>query len=449
MEQIENLFEKFAEFLWGDWLLAALIGVGLLYTVMTGFVQFKQIPFIVREVFLNPILELKEKKKSTSLTITSFQALCTSVGSIVGSGNIVGVSTAILSGGPGALFWMWIAAVVGMATKYGEIVLGLHYHTKDRLGRVMGGPMYYIEKGLSCRWLGVVAAILLFAQNLGGTLIQSNTIANVMRNRFWVSEWITGITLALIMSAIAAGGLKRLAKVAVRIVPFMALLYVSGGLIVIVVNATKIPDVFMSIIEGAFSLKAGIGGVAGFSLKEAMRYGVSRGLYSNEAGEGSAAVIHSTVAVDHPVRQAVYGIVDVFIDTIIICSITGFVILLTGVHNIVVNPSLLTSTAFGTVAPWMSVIVSVSLMLFAGTSLMSQWYFGHVSLLYLANEDVAWVYRILFPAAIAVGSVSSIKLVWLIQDCALGLLIIPNLIALTILSPEVRRLSNDFFKKAA
>jgi len=344
------------------------------------------------------------------------------------------------------LFWMWIAAIVGMATKYGEIVLGLRYQDRDQSGRVVGGPMYYIEKGLSCRWLGIVTAGLLFAQNLGGTLIQSNTISHVMRDSFSVSYWITGILLALVMSVIVAGGLKRLANVAVKIVPFMALLYVSGGVIVIAVNFVKLPEVMTSILRGAFSIQAGIGGALGYSMKEAMRYGIARGLYSNEAGEGSAAVIHSTVVVDHPARQAVFGIVDVFIDTIVICSTTGLVILLTGVNHTGANPSLMTAAAFGTIAPWMSVVVSVSLILFAGTSLMSQWYFGHVSLLYLADENAAWIYRFLFPAAIVTGSLSSVKLVWLIQDCALGLLIIPNLAALVILSPEVRRLSFEFFK---
>lgn len=445
MERIESFFGEIAELLWGDWLLAALMGVGILYTVITGFVQFRYFPFIAHEVFLRPYKQWKENKKSSALSLTSIQALCTAVGSIVGSGNIVGVSTAILFGGPGALFWMWAAAIVGMATKYGEIVLGLRYQDKDKLGRVVGGPMYYIEKGLSCRWLGIATAVLLFAQNLGGTLIQSNTIANVMQDSFLISNLITGIILAFIMSMIVAGGLKRLANVAVKIVPLMALFYVSGGFIVIAVNIVKLPEIFKSIIEGAFSIDAGIGGAVGYSMKEAMRYGIARGLYSNEAGEGSAAVIHSTVIVDHPVRQAIYGIVDVFIDTIVICSTTGLVILLTGVNNSVTNPSLLTSAAFGTLAPWMSYVVSISLILFAGTSLMSQWYFGHVSLLYLANENAAWVYRFLFPVAILIGSLSSVKLVWLIQDCALGLLIIPNLLALIILSPEVRRLTVEFF----
>lgn len=449
MERIESYFEEFAELLWGDWLLAALMGVGILYTVISGFVQFRYIPFIINEVFLRPYKQWKENRTSSALSLTSIQALCTAVGSIVGSGNIVGVSTAILYGGPGALFWMWIAAIVGMATKYGEIVLGLRYQERDRSGRAVGGPMYYIEKGLSCRWLGIATAGLLFAQNLGGTLIQSNTIAHVMLDSFSVSIWTTGILLALVMSMIVAGGLKRLAQVAVKIVPFMALLYVSGGFIVIAVNILKLPDVIKSILESAFSIRAGIGGAIGYSLKEAMRYGVARGLYSNEAGEGSAAVIHSAVVVDHPVRQAVYGIVDVFVDTMVICSTTGFVILLTGVNGTVSNPSLMTAAAFGTVAPWMSMVVSVSLILFASTSLMSQWYFGHISLLYLADEKAAWIYRFLFPAAILIGCQSSIKLVWLIQDCALGLLIIPNLTALVILSPEVRRLSLEFFNDQA
>ena len=307
MKVVEGLFGGLADILWGNWMLYLLVGLGVFYTVVTKGIQIRSVPWMIREC------GGRDKKKTKvpgqdggQGTLSSVQALCTAIASCVGSGNIVGVATALIAGGPGALFWMWIAAFFGMATKYAEIVLGLLYREKTEEGMYQGGPMYYIAHGLHAPWLGVVAAMLLFLQNAGATLIQSNTISSVLSDIGHVPKPVTGIVLAITMSFIIRGGLKRLAHVAQRIVPVMAGLYIIGGTVVVLSSLDSFLPMLSSIVRGAFSLEAGMGAVAGVTMKEAMRFGVARGLYSNEAGEGSAAVIHSSANVDHPAGQGFY-----------------------------------------------------------------------------------------------------------------------------------------------
>lgn len=441
MDALEQFFGKIAGFMWDSWLLIALLGLGILYTFITGFVQIRCFPLVIKN-FIQSVNSRNEEKGNGKCS--SYQALCTAVASCVGSGNIVGVSTAILAGGPGALFWMWVAAFFGMATKFGEIVLGICYHGEDEHKQIIGGPMYYIVHGLKFKWIGGLAAVFLFIQNAGATLIQSNTISGVVSEAFHIPALLTGIGLAVVMSLVIRGGFKSLVHVAKKIVPVMAGLYVTGGLVVLLANAREIPGMLQSVFAGAFSLKAGAGAFAGISMREAMRYGVARGLYSNEAGEGSAAVLHSAAEVDHPVRQGLYGIVEVFIDTIIICSTTGFVVLVTGVCEYHANAPTLAATAFGSVFFVMKYVIYISLLLFASTSIMSQWYFGHVSLMYLKRPQWAKIYKRVFPLITFLGSISSISLVWSIQDCALGFLVIPNILALMILAPEVRARTKEF-----
>lgn len=441
MEKAEYLFKTLANFLWGDWLLAALLGLGIFYTLLTGCIQLQFVRLLRKGFFRfsREKQEIKDERKCSS-----YQALCAAVASCVGSGNIVGVSTAILSGGPGALFWMWVAAFLGMATKFGEIVMGIKYHGNDEKGDIAGGPMYYIEYGMGWKRAGIFVAVMLFIQNAGGTLIQSNTISNVVNEAFQAPFILTGLMMAVVMSLIIRGGFKRLVKVAQRVVPVMAGLYVAGGLVILVLNGRQIPAMLVSIVKGAFSLRAGTGALVGITMKEAMRFGVARGLYSNEAGEGSAAVLHSSAEVDHPVRQGLYGVIEVFIDTILISSTTGFTVLITGANGFHENASTLAAAAFKHVLPGMQYVIYISLILFASTSLMSQWYFGHVSLTYLKKPGLAAVYRLLFPVIIILGSLGSIDMVWYIQDCALGLLILPNIVALFFLGPQVRKAVKEF-----
>lgn len=441
MEKIEYLFQTLADFLWGDWLLAALLGLGIFYTMMTGCIQIQCARLLKKGFFRfsRGKEEIRDEKKCSS-----YQALCAAVASCVGSGNIVGVSTAILSGGPGALFWMWTAAFLGMATKFGEIVMGLQYHGRDEKGNIAGGPMYYMEYGMGWKRAGLFAAVMLFIQNSGGTLIQSNTISNVAKEAFGAPFLLTGLVMAVIMSLIIRGGFKRLVQVAQRVVPVMAGIYVAGGLVILLLNVRGIPAMAASILKEAFSFRAGTGALAGITIREAMRFGVARGLYSNEAGEGSAAVLHSAAEVDHPARQGLYGVIEVFIDTMLISSTTGFTVLITGANGFHGNASTLAAAAFQSVIPGMQYVIYISLILFAGTSLMSQWYFGHVSLTYLNMPGLAVFYRYLFPVLITLGSLGSIDLVWHVQDCALGLLILPNIAALFFLGPQVRKAVKEF-----
>lgn len=445
MKVVEGLFETLANLLWGNWMLFMLLGLGVFYTLITGGIQIRSLPQLVRALggkeSGHEEAGLREAKG-----ISSMQALCTAVASCVGSGNIVGVATAMIAGGPGALFWMWVAAFFGMATKYGEIVLGICYREQEEDGMYVGGPMYYIAHALHARWMGTVAALLLFIQNAGATLIQSNTIASVAQEVCQAPPFLTGLVLVVVMSVIIGGGLKRLAFVAQRIVPFMAGLYILGGVVVVLSNLEGLLPMLKLVIQSAFSWQAGLGAAAGITVKEAMRYGVARGLYSNEAGEGTAAVIHSPAQADHPARQGIYGIVEVFVDTMVICSTTGFAILSSGVDLQSANAVTLAADAFGSVFPALKYVVSVSLVLFASTSIMSQWYFGHVSLTYMKSKNGDRIYRLLFPALILCGSLSSAGLVWSVQDCMLGLLILPNVAALLILSPQVKQQTMEFFQ---
>lgn len=442
MAELERQVVNIANILWGDWLLLALISLGVLYTIMTGGIQLRCLWLIPKGLFTG-----KNKKKANTENgtgCTSWQSLCASLASCVGSGNIVGVSTAILYGGDGALFWMWLAAFFGMATKFGEIVLGVTYKGLDKNGHIVGGSMYYISQRLGWHKVAVLVACLLFVQNSGATLIQSNTIAQVVGEAFSVPVEITVVIVAVLMFFIISGGFKRLIQIAQHVVPFMAGFYLIGGVLVLLMHLPDIPHMIGQVIDHAFTFEAGSGAAMGYTIKEAMRYGVARGLYSNEAGEGTAPVMHAAAQVDHPVRQGFYGIVEVFVDTFLICGTTGIVVLLTGVAHYHSNAATLTAVAFDTIFPGLSYLMYISLILFAGTSIMNQWYFGYVSLTFLGKESWNAVYRYIFPVLIIIGSLGTIRLVWSIQDIALGLLIMPNILAMVMLSGEVRRRTKEF-----
>ena len=445
MEKLADGLAVFSSWLWGDWLLFVLLGVGILYTVVTGGVQIRYFPYIMKKTLWEPFFARKKEKEEEG-TITSFQSLCTAVASCVGSGNIVGVSTAVLTGGLGAIFWMWVAAFVGMATKYGEIVLGMLYRQKDETGAYVGGPMYYIKNGIHAPWLAAICAACMVIQIISGNFIQSNTIGGVLKENFGVPYLLTGLLLVLVIFIITVGGLKRLAHVTQKMVPVMASIYVAGGLLIIIANITKVPQVISDILLGAWGLRPAAGGAAG-SMIVAMQRGVARGLYSNEAGEGSAPVIHSSACVDHPVEQGLTGVTEVFLDTFVLCSITGRVLGVTGVLDSGAPGNVLAINAFASVWEPLRYVVALSLLLFCVTTLMSQWYFGFVGLNFLFGRSTAEKFQYVFPCFCIVGALLEIELVWTIQDIALGLLTIPNLIAIVILWPKVREQTKDFFKK--
>lgn len=443
MEQVEKVLGIFNDWLWGDWLLFVLLGVGLLYTTLTGAIQIRKFPYIIKKTLLEPIFS-KQKDSQEAGTISSFQSLCTAVASCVGSGNIVGVSTAVIAGGMGAIFWMWVAALLGMATKYGEIILGMIYRQKNEKGQYVGGPMYYIEHGLRLKWMAVLCAGFMVIQIICGNFIQSNTIGGIMMENFGIPHVVTGVVLVALIFAITLGGLKRLAHVAQKLVPLMASVYVLGGLIIIFFNITKVPQVLADIFYGAFGLRAVAGGAMG-SMIIAMQRGIARGLYSNEAGEGSAPVIHSAASVRHPVEQGLTGVTEVFLDTFVLCTISGLVIGVTGVLGPDSIGSTLVINAFATVWGPMRYVVMLSLILFCTTTLMSQWYFGFVGLNYIFGASVAEKFKYVFPCFCMIGAILTIDLVWTLQDIALGMLTIPNLIAIVILCPQVKKATKEFF----
>lgn len=447
MNQLMEWLNAFDSWLWGNWLLFVLIGISILYTVITGGVQIRHFGYIIKKTLWEPIRSGRKDSQEKG-SISSFQALCTAVASCVGSGNIVGVSTAVLAGGLGALFWMWVAAFVGMATKYGEIILGMLYREKNEDGQYVGGPMYYIRKGLKAPWLAAICAACMVVQIISGNFIQSNTISGVLQDNFGIPILVTGICLVIVIFIITVGGMKRLAHVAERMVPFMATIYVVGGLVIILANITKVPGVIADIFAGAFGLRAMAGGAAG-SMIIAMQRGVARGLYSNEAGEGSAPVIHSAASVKHPAQQGITGVTEVFLDTFVLCTITGLVLGVTGVLELDVAGNVLAIYAFASVWAPLRYVVALSLLLFCLTTLMSQWYFGFVGLNYLFKRSVAEKFKYVFPCFCIVGALARIELVWTIQDIALGLLTIPNLIALVVLWPKVRAATKEFFKDGA
>lgn len=443
MQQLTDILKVFDDWLWGNWLLFVLLGVGILYTAISGCVQIRYFGYILKKTLWEPIRDSKKNSEDND-KVSSFQALCMAVASCVGSGNIVGVSTAVLVGGLGAIFWMWVAAFLGMATKYGEIVLGMLYREKDESGNYVGGPMYYIRKGLKAPWLAALCAWFMILQIIGGNFIQSNTVSGVLKENFGIPQAVSGILLVIIIFIVALGGLKRLAHVTQKLVPVMACIYVVGGIAIILANITSVPGVLRDIFLGAFGLRAASGGIAG-SMIAAMQNGVARGLYSNEAGEGSAPVIHSAANVNHPVEQGIVGITEVFLDTFIICTITGLILGVTGILDSGAAGNVLVIYAYAKVWEPLRYVVAVSLLLFCISTLMSQWYFGYVGLNYLFQKSVAEKFKYIFPCFCMIGALTEIEFVWTLQDIALGLLTIPNLVAMIVLFPKVRKSSKHFF----
>lgn len=432
---MERILTEISALIWDKYLMVALLGVGVYYTLATRFVQVRYLPAALKQMIDG--MRHRESTEGSEGTLTSFQALTNALASCVGNGNIVGVATAIAAGGPGAVFWMWMTGLVGMATKYSEIVLGILYREKNYKGEYVGGPMYYISKGMKLPWLGTLFAILMFLQICGGGLIQSNALSSVLNYTFDIPTTVIGGMLIVLVFAVVAGGLKRLGQVTERLVPFMAILYIVGSLIVTLTYWRELPAVFALIFYDAFQPQSAVGGFLGAGVREAMRFGIARGLYSNEAGEGSAPVLHSSAKVKHAHTQGLMGIIEVFIDTVVICSASAVTIIATQVFTQSISPAVFILDAFEGVNYYMRYIVFGCVILFAYSTIISQWYFGNVALSYLGAKKLAEWFKYLFMIIIFMGCISSIKIVWLLQDVILGVMIIPNLLALIWLRKDV------------
>jgi AGCS family alanine or glycine:cation symporter len=442
LETITNANSWLNGLVWGVPMLVLLMGTGVLLLFVTGGVQFRHIGTALGEV----LGKLRGRQAGVG-TVTPFQAVATALASTVGVGNIAGVATAITLGGPGALFWLWVSGLLGMGTKYAEIVIAMHYRERDANGIMRGGAMYTLKaRGLG--WLGIVFALLTSLAAFGiGNMVQANSVAQSLNTTFGVSTTVVGIVLVVISAAVILGGIKRIARFAEILVPFMAIFYLVGGIVLLVMHADRIPGVFGLVFDGAFNGTAAAGGFAGATIMMAMRYGVARGLFSNEAGLGSAPMVHAAAETNHPVRQGLYGIFEVFVDTILICTTTGLVVLVSGNWQSGTTGAALSVQAFSSGLPgtWGGIIVTTGLVLFAFSTLIGWSYYGETGAVYLLGSRAAVPYRLLWLVFIYLGAVGSLQLVWSVADTLNGLMAIPNLVSVLISLPLLRRLHQEFF----
>ena len=440
MEQAVTILKQISGFLWGWPALILIAGTGIYLTLILRFLPLRQLGFGCKQMF-GPQVGVG--------TIGAGAALATSLSATIGTGNIVGVATAIHSGGPGALVWMWLIALVGMATKYAEAVLAVQYREKDAAGQYVGGPMYYIQNGLgrNWRWLAIAFAVFGMLAGFGiGNSVQANSVAHGLQDSFGLPAWVTGVTLAVLVGLVVLGGMKRIATVATYIVPFMALAYLLAGLVVLVDHADALPAALALCFESAFTGTAAAGGFAGALVKEAIRFGIARGIFSNEAGLGSAPIAHASANTDHPARQGSIAMLGTFIDTIIVCSITGLAIIASGAWTSGAEGAPLSALAFSsTFGDFGNVIVAGGLAIFAFTTLLGWSLYSERCTQFLFGDRAVLPFRVIWVLAVPFGAVVSLNLVWALADIMNILMAIPNLIALLLLSPVVVRLSREFF----
>lgn len=446
MAEFEKILEIINKAIWSNKLVIVLLALGILYTFANGFIQVRKFGFIMKKTLIQSFKERNKEREEGSLS--TFKAMMMTLAGNIGGGNVVGVATAVVAGGMGSIFWMWVAAFFGMALKYGEIVLSQLYRERDKKsGQILSGPMYYIRDGLKLPWLGVVIAFLMTIKMMGANLVQSNTIANILKDNFSIDPKITGVVLVVLLFALTTGGLKRVANVATRLVPSMSIIYVVLCLIVLVLNFNHIPYVFEQIFSQAFSFKAAAGGAGGLIIARAMQFGIARGMYSNEAGEGTAPFAHGTAIVDHPVEEGITGVTEVFIDTIVICTMTALTIGVSGINlDGSIQASNMAISAIGMVYKPLSFLAIFALLIFCFTTLMGQWFNAAKSFTYCYGQKVTEVVKYIFPFLCMIGCLGKINVVWTVQDIAMGLVVIPNLIALIILFPKVREQTKDYFE---
>ncbi len=426
---LNTILAEANSFVWGPYMLLFLVGTGIYLTFRLRFIQISRLAYALKLVFSRP-------KSSGRGDIPPIQALTTALSATIGTGNIAGVATAIYLGGPGAIFWMWICALFGMATKYAEAVLAVKYRKVLPDGTMQGGPMRYISDGLGLNWLGWLFALMGSIAAFGiGSMVQSNSVAMVLKEHLGIPAPLTGIVLALLTGIVIIGGIRRIGKVTEKLVPIMGFFYVAGALIILGMNLEKIPEALGLIITHAFTPLSATGGLAGATVAQAIRFGVARGVFSNESGLGSAPIAHAAAKTDNPVRQGLIAMTGVFFDTIIICSLTALVILTTGVWTSGLNSSALTYEAFHTgLAGTGGFIVTVGLTIFAYSTMIGWAYYGEECIEYILGLKARNPYRYLFCFAIAIGAFMKVDFVWNFSDTMNGAMAIPNLIGLIGLS---------------
>ncbi len=448
MEIIKLINDKVNGFVWGPIMLAFLIGCGLFLSYRLGFIQFSKFGYAMKNTVLSIFSKNQHKKDASG--VSPFQAVATAMAGTIGTGSIAGLATAITVGGPGAVFWMWVSALLGMTTKFAEIVLSIHYREKNEYGQWVGGPMYYLDNGLRMKWLAVLFAIFGMFACLGtGNATQSNSIAVALSETFSVNEGTTGIVLTIVAAAVILGGMRRIASVNEKLVPFMAMFYVICSIVVLLVNITKIPAAFMLIFEEAFNFKAAAGGAGGYGIMVAMHYGFSRGVFSNEAGLGSAPIAHAASSTKDPVKQGLWGMFEVFFTTIVICTLSALVLLTSGLWNTgTYEGAALSIASFNKAIPTVGGIgVTLATVFFALSTILGWAYYGEVCVGYLSNKSKIAVigYRCMYVAITFIGAVGSLDLIWSISETMNGLMAIPNLIGVIGLAGVVRKLTKDHF----
>jgi len=443
METLMSALESISSVVWGPAMLVLLLGTGLFLTLGLRGMPIRRIGYGFKQMFLG-------RSSQEEGEITPFQALSTSLSATIGTGNIGGVATAIALGGPGAVFWMWMTALVGMATKYAEALLAVKYREVDEDGRYVGGPMYYIKNGLGARWhwLGVLFAFFAMVAAFGiGNTVQANAVADVVEANLSVPPWVTGVVLAVLVFLVIIGGIRRIAHLTEKVVPLMAVIYILGALAVILWNLPEVPGALANIVTGAFTGTAATGGFAGAAVWAALRFGVARGVFSNEAGLGSAPIAHAAAQTNSPVRQGTVGMMGTFIDTIVVCTMTALVIVLTGAWETGESGAALTSMAFNQGIPGGHWVVTFGMIFFAFTTIVAWSYYGERSAEFLFGVKVIMPYRYLWVVLLVLGAVANLELIWLIADVLNALMAIPNLIALLALSGTVFAVTREYFAK--
>ena len=445
MDQLAAIVSQISDFVWNNLLLYLLVLTGILFTIRTRFVQVRRFGTGLKRLFGSINLN---GEKANHEGMSSFQALTTAIAAQVGTGNITGCATALASGGPGAIFWMWVSAFFGMSTIYGEAVLAQKYKTVDEDGQVTGGPIYYIRarfRGKFGKFLaGFFSVAIIFALGFAGNMVQSNSIGDSFHNAFGISPIIIGVICAAIAAFIFLGGVARIASVTEKLVPVMAMFYIVGCAIILCLNHATLIEAFRSIFVGAFQPQAIAGGVAGVTVKEAMRYGVARGLFSNEAGMGSTPHAHALAKVKKPQDQGVIAIVSVFIDTFVILTLTALVILSTGALSSGETGSALAQTAFDSAfGSFGSVFIAICMFFFAFSTIIGWYFFGEVNVKALFGKKAVKIYSALVVVCVVVGSALKVDLVWNLSDLFNGLMVFPNLIALIALSGVVAKMARE------
>ena len=447
--QLKDLLQNISDFIWGPPLLILLVGTGVYLTLRLKLLQIFKLPLALKYVFGK---DEEENDEGAEGDVSSFGALCTALSATIGTGNIVGVATAVKAGGPGALFWMWIAAFFGMATKYAEGVLAIKYREVDENGNMAGGPMYYIQNGLGLKWLAKIFAVLgIGVAFFGiGTFGQVKSISDAASITFKVPLILTAIIVTVLVALVTLGGIKRISRVSEKVVPFMAGIYILGAVLVLICNYSAIPEALSIIIRSAFNPQAALGGAAGITVQIALQRGVGRGVFSNEAGLGSAPIAAAAAKTKSPVRQGLISMTGTFFDTIVICTMTGLAIVLTGAYSSPLEGAALTTAAFEAGLPFAVIgkyIVNIGLIFFAFTTILGWNYYGERCAEYLLGVKSILPYRMIFIALVAVGPFLSLDLIFIIADIVNGMMAFPNLIGLIGLRKVVIKETEDYFQQ--